>query len=51
MGDVSLPEDTAEKTKEWAEGEAERERQREAFMGKLQAVGKDPRAALKKMGG
>ena len=32
------------------EGEAEREKQREAFMGKLQAVGKDPRAALEAMG-
>jgi hypothetical protein len=45
-GDVALPEDTAEKTKEWAEGEAEREKQREEFMGKLRAVGKDPRAVL-----
>ena len=45
-GYVALPEDTAEKAKEWAEGEAERERQQAAFMGKLQAVGKDPRAAL-----
>jgi len=48
-GDVSLPEDTAEKAKQWAEGEAEREKQREAFMGKLQAVGRDPRAALQGM--
>jgi hypothetical protein len=31
-------------------GEAEREKQREAFMEKLQAVGKDPRAALEGMG-
>ena len=45
-GEVALPEDTAEKAKEWAEGEAEREKEREAFMGKLRAVGKDPRAAL-----
>jgi hypothetical protein len=29
-----------------AEGEAEREEQREEFMGKLRAVGKNPRAAL-----
>jgi hypothetical protein len=45
-GEVALPEDTAMKAKEWAQGEAEREKQREAFMGRLQAVGKDPRAAL-----
>jgi hypothetical protein len=50
-GDVALPEDTVEKAKEWAEGEAEREKQREAFMGKLQAVGKDPRAAVEEFGG
>ena len=43
---MALPEDASEKAKEWAEGESERERQREAFMGKLQAVGKDPRTAL-----
>ena len=41
-----LPEDTAERVKGWAEGEAEREKQREAFLGRLKAVGKDPRAAL-----
>ncbi len=45
-GYVALPEDTAEMAKEWAEGEAEREKQREAFLGRLKAVGKDPRAAL-----
>jgi hypothetical protein len=50
-GDVALPDGTAEKAKEWAEGEAERERQRETFMGRLQAVGKDPRAALEETGG
>jgi predicted RecB family endonuclease len=49
VDDVALPEDTAEKVKEWAEGEAERERQREAFMGRLRAVDKDPRAALEAM--
>ena len=43
---MALPEDTAEKAKEWAEKEGERE----AFMGKLQAAGKDPRAALKGLG-
>ena len=50
-GDAVLPEDVEERIKEWAEGEAERERQREAVMGKLRAVGKDPRAALEEMGG
>jgi len=50
-GDVALPEDTGERVRQWAEGEAERERQREAFMGKLTAVGKDPRATLEEMGG
>ena len=73
-GYVALPEDTAEKAKGWAEGEAEREKQREAFLGRLQAtaekakvwaedeaerevflgrlkaVGEDPRAALEGMG-
>src|SRR5919112_927375 len=49
LGDVTLPEDMPEQAREWAEGEAEREKQREAFMGKLQAVGKDPRAALEEM--
>jgi hypothetical protein len=42
----ALPEDTSERVKEWAQKEAERE----AFMGKLQAVEKDPRAALEGMG-
>jgi hypothetical protein len=37
-GDVKLPEDTGERVKEWAEGEAEREKQREEFMGKLSRV-------------
>src|SRR5215211_3496796 len=36
---VALSEDTPGRAKEWAEGEAEREKQREAFMGKLEAVG------------
>ena len=45
-GDVALPEDMRERVKQWAEDEAEREKQREAFMGKLRAVSKDPRAAL-----
>ena len=50
-GDIALPEDTAEKVKEWAEGEDAKVRERETFMGKLRAVGKDPRAALEAMGG
>jgi hypothetical protein len=50
-GDVALPEDTGQRVRQCAEGEAESEKQREAFMGKLQAVGKDPRAALEAMGG
>jgi len=50
LGDVTLPEDMPEQVRKWAEGEAEREKQREAFMGKLGAVGKDPRAALEGMG-
>jgi hypothetical protein len=45
-GDVVLPDDTAERVKGWAEGEVQREKQREAFLGRLKAVGKDPRAAL-----
>ena len=49
-GDVVLPEDSAERVKGWAQGEAEREKQREAFMRKLRAVEKDPRAALEEMG-
>jgi hypothetical protein len=49
-GYVALPEDTARRAKEWAEGEGEREKQREAFLGKLHAVGKNPRAALEGMG-
>ena len=47
---VALPGDIAERVKGWAEGEAEREKQREAFLGRLQAVGKDPTAALEAMG-
>src|SRR5215217_5623590 len=35
---VALPEDTAEKAKGWAEGEAEREKAQEAFMGRLQSI-------------
>src|SRR5215211_2775085 len=38
-GEVALPEDTGERVKEWAEGETERE----VFMGKLRAIGNDPR--------
>ena len=49
-GHVALPDDTAERIKGWAEGEAEREKQREAFLGRLQAVGKDPGVALEAMG-
>jgi hypothetical protein len=49
-GEVALPGDTGERIKGWAEGEAEREKQREAFMVKLRAVGKDPMAALEEMG-
>jgi hypothetical protein len=48
-GEVALSEDTAERVKGWAEGEAEREKQREAFLGRLKAVGNDPRAALEGM--
>jgi hypothetical protein len=51
VGDVALPEDAAERVRGWAEGEAEREKQREEFMGRLRAVGKDPGAALEAMGG
>ena len=47
---VALPEDTAEKAKGWAEGEAEREKAQEAFMGRLQSIEKDPRTALEGMG-
>jgi hypothetical protein len=47
VGEVALPENTAGRAKEWAEGEA----QREAVMKKLGAAGKDPRAALEAMGG
>ena len=50
-GDVALPEDLGERVREWTEGESEREKQREAFIGKLQAVSKDPRAVLEGMGG
>jgi hypothetical protein len=45
-GYVSLPEDTSEKAKVWAEDEVERE----VFLGRLKAVGEDPRAALEGMG-
>ena len=48
---MKLPEDMRERVRGWAEVEAEREKQREAFMGRLRAVGKDPRAALEEMGG
>jgi len=50
VGGVALPEDVEELIKEWAEGEAERDQAREAFMGKLRAVGNDPRAALEELG-
>ncbi|HEY6580858.1 MAG TPA: hypothetical protein VIZ60_06950 [Rubrobacter sp.] len=46
---VALPENTIERAKEWAEVEAEREKQREAFTGKLRALEKDPRVALEAM--
>ena len=46
---MALPEDTAERAREWAEGEAQQEKEREAFMGKLQALQKDLRAALEAM--
>ncbi len=49
-GYVALPEDTSERAKEWVEDEVERQKQREAFLGKLQTVGEDPRAALEGMG-
>lgn len=49
--DVALPEDMGERVKGWTEDEAEREKQREEVMGRLRAVGKDPRAALEEMGG
>ena len=51
VGDMALPDDTAERLKGWAQGEAEREKQRGAFLGRLQAVNKDPRAVLEEMGG
>ena len=41
---MALPEDTRERIREWGEGQAEREKQREAFMWKLRDVGSDPRA-------
>lgn len=50
-GGVALPEDMGERVQGWAEGEADREKEREAFLGKLRAVSKDPRAALEEMGG
>lgn len=45
-GALALPEGIPERVRGWAEVEEEREKQREAFLGKLQAVGKDPRTAL-----
>ncbi|MDQ3913135.1 MAG: hypothetical protein M3305_15465 [Actinomycetota bacterium] len=50
-GDVALPEDIPDRVKEWAGGEEERDKQREAFLGRLRAVGKDPMATLESMGG
>jgi hypothetical protein len=47
---VALGGDISDRVNEWTEGEAEREKQREAFLGRLKAVGKDPRAALEGMG-
>ena len=44
-GYVALPEDTSEKAKEWAEGEAERE----AAMKKISAFAKNPGTALEGM--
>jgi len=49
-GDVRLPGDMGERVKRWAEGEAERKAEG-GFHGELQAVGEDPRAVLKEMGG
>ena len=51
VGEVALPEDIPDRVRGWAEGEAEREKQWEEFMGRLRAAGKDPRAALEEMGG
>ena len=51
VGDVALPKDIPERVRGWAEGEAESEKQREAFLGKLQAVGKEPMAAPEAMSG
>jgi hypothetical protein len=50
-GAVALPEDTGERVKQWARGEAVGAKEQEAFMGKLRAVGKDPKAALDETGG
>ena len=43
-----IPADMGERVKEW--DEAETEKQREEFMGRLLAVGENPRAALEEMG-
>jgi hypothetical protein len=48
-GEVALPKNMGEHVRGWAQGEAERKKQREAFMGRLQAVEKDPRAAQEGM--
>jgi hypothetical protein len=48
---VALPKDIEERARQWAKDESEREKEREAFMGKLQALGKDPRAAVEEIGG
>jgi hypothetical protein len=48
-GDVALPEDTGQQVRQWAGGEAVRAKEQEAFMGKLLAVGKDPRVVLEEM--
>ena len=48
-GYVALPEDTSKKAKAWAEKEGEREKEREAFMGRLRSVEKDPITTLEAM--
>jgi hypothetical protein len=54
-GDVALPEDTAGRIRGWAEGEEEREREREAMVGELseamRAHGHDPTPIREVMGG
>ena len=45
-GEYGMPEDTAGKARDWAEGEDERERKKQEFMGNLAAFNKDPLAVL-----